>query len=96
VEGSWRAHQVPLASVADNSAHLKVLEKWMRSYQPEDRLDADGKFRSKGLCLPDFRDYGIDVKKPGEIEVENTRPLGNASLPSPTRGWDGERAWLVA
>ena len=101
VEGSWRAHQVPLGSVADKPAHLAVLEKWLHSYNPEERFDKNGKLRPelqqlaptgdrrmsanpvangglirKALCLPDFRDYGVDVKKPGNLEVENTRPLG--------------------
>jgi xylulose-5-phosphate/fructose-6-phosphate phosphoketolase len=43
VEGSWRAHQVPMADVAKNPAHLKVLEDWLRSYRPEELFDAQGK-----------------------------------------------------
>src|SRR5687768_234631 len=31
VEGTWRAHQVPLAGVRDNADHLRQLEEWMRS-----------------------------------------------------------------
>jgi xylulose-5-phosphate/fructose-6-phosphate phosphoketolase len=42
VEGSWRSHQVPMADVRENAAHLKVLEDWMRSYRPEDLFDASG------------------------------------------------------
>ncbi|WFU29278.1 phosphoketolase family protein [Bradyrhizobium brasilense] len=42
VEGFWRAHQVPIAQVRDNPAHLKLLEDWMRSYHPEDLFDKDG------------------------------------------------------
>lgn len=42
VEGMWRAHQVPLSDVKKNSAHLTLLEEWMRSYQPETLFDADG------------------------------------------------------
>ena len=38
VEGTFRAHQVPLANVRDNPAHLKQLEEWMRSYRPEELL----------------------------------------------------------
>ena len=44
VEGFWRSHQVPLAGVKKNQAHLKLLEQWMRSYQPEALFDADGRF----------------------------------------------------
>ena len=42
VEGTWRAHQVPLAGLRENPAHLAQLEAWMRSYRPETLFDADG------------------------------------------------------
>jgi xylulose-5-phosphate/fructose-6-phosphate phosphoketolase len=42
VEGTWRAHQVPLAEVRTNPAHLRQLEDWMRSYRPEELFDAAG------------------------------------------------------
>ncbi|MFI6595974.1 phosphoketolase [Nonomuraea sp. NPDC050536] len=43
VEGTWRAHQVPLAQVRENPRHLAQLERWMRSYHPEELFDADGR-----------------------------------------------------
>jgi xylulose-5-phosphate/fructose-6-phosphate phosphoketolase len=43
VEGTFRAHQVPLASVRDTPEHLKVLEDWMRSYKPDELFNADGR-----------------------------------------------------
>ena len=43
VEGFWRAHQVPLAGLRDNPAHLKQLEEWMRGYKPEELFDANGR-----------------------------------------------------
>ena len=42
VEGTWRAHQVPLEHVRDNDAHRAMLADWMRSYGPEMLFDADG------------------------------------------------------
>jgi len=42
VEGTWRAHQVPIADVRNNPAHVQQLEAWMRSYRPEELFDADG------------------------------------------------------
>ncbi len=42
LEGSWRAHQVPVTKVRENAAHLAVLEKWMRSYRPEELFDDNG------------------------------------------------------
>jgi xylulose-5-phosphate/fructose-6-phosphate phosphoketolase len=43
VEGFWRAHQVPLASVRENPAHLAQLEVWLRSYHPEELFDEEGR-----------------------------------------------------
>jgi xylulose-5-phosphate/fructose-6-phosphate phosphoketolase len=43
VEGTFRAHQVPLANVRNNTAHLTMLEQWMRSYHPENLFDASGR-----------------------------------------------------
>ncbi len=43
VEDFWRAHQVPLAGVRENPAHLKMLDKWLRSYKPEELFDKSGR-----------------------------------------------------
>jgi len=43
LEGSWRAHQVPMADVKRNPEQLKILEKWMRAQKPEELFDSDGK-----------------------------------------------------
>ncbi|MBV9301069.1 MAG: phosphoketolase family protein [Acidobacteriaceae bacterium] len=102
VEGTWRAHQVPLTEVRSNPEHLKILEKWMRSYEPEKLFDNEGRLRSElaesapqgrrrmgmnshanggtlltPLVLPDFRDYAVRIEKPGILEAEATRVLGN-------------------
>jgi xylulose-5-phosphate/fructose-6-phosphate phosphoketolase len=45
VEGTFRAHQVPLGEVRSNPVHLRMLEQWMRSYRPEELFDAAGKLR---------------------------------------------------
>jgi xylulose-5-phosphate/fructose-6-phosphate phosphoketolase len=101
VEGSWRAHQVPLDHVRDNPDHLRMLEEWMRSYRPEELFDAGGRVipelaalapvgeRRMGsnpnanggrllneLRLPDFRNYAVEVTKPGTTTAEATRVLG--------------------
>jgi xylulose-5-phosphate/fructose-6-phosphate phosphoketolase len=44
VEGTWRAHQVPLDGVRTNPEHLHQLEEWMHSYKPEELFDEKGKF----------------------------------------------------
>ncbi|HET8696103.1 MAG TPA: phosphoketolase family protein [Gammaproteobacteria bacterium] len=43
VEGFWRSHQVPLAGIHENPAHLKQLETWLRSYKPEELFDPEGR-----------------------------------------------------
>jgi xylulose-5-phosphate/fructose-6-phosphate phosphoketolase len=43
VEGTFRAHQVPLSQVRENPEHLAMLEAWMRSYRPEERFDERGR-----------------------------------------------------
>jgi xylulose-5-phosphate/fructose-6-phosphate phosphoketolase len=101
IEGSWRAHQVPLTAPRTKPKQLQMLENWLKSYQPEELFDERGKLRSeylkltptgtrrmgsnphangglirRDLKLPNFQNYGIEVNKPGQIEVSNTQPLG--------------------
>ena len=101
LEGSWRAHQVPMADVKKNPQRLHQLESWMRAYKPEELFDRSGKLvpelkelaptgirrmsanphanggvLKRALRLPDFREYGLHLEKPGQVEAENTRPLG--------------------
>ncbi|WP_226532831.1 phosphoketolase family protein [Microbacterium paraoxydans] len=42
VEGTWRAHQVPLPSARDSEEHLEQLEHWLRSYRPDELFDDKG------------------------------------------------------
>jgi xylulose-5-phosphate/fructose-6-phosphate phosphoketolase len=49
VEGFWRSHQVPLAGVHENPAHLRQLELWLKSYRPEELFD------EKGSLVPELR-----------------------------------------
>jgi xylulose-5-phosphate/fructose-6-phosphate phosphoketolase len=50
VEGTWRAHQVPVADLQKEPEHLKILEDWMRSYRPEELFD------EKGQLIPELAD----------------------------------------
>ena len=43
VEGTYRAHQVPLSNPFGNPEHLRGLESWLRSYRPEELFDAEGR-----------------------------------------------------
>ncbi|HUZ60393.1 MAG TPA: phosphoketolase family protein [Hanamia sp.] len=45
VEGTFRAHQVPITDPATNPKHLKQLEEWLRSYKPEELFDKKGKLK---------------------------------------------------
>ncbi len=101
VEGTWRAHQVPLDAVRTNADHRRQLEAWMRSYRPDElftdegapcaeliastprperrmsaSLHANGGRLLSDLDLPDFRDFAIDVARPGATTSEATRALG--------------------
>jgi xylulose-5-phosphate/fructose-6-phosphate phosphoketolase len=51
VEGTFRAHQVPLDGVRTNPEHLRMLEEWMRSYRPERLFDDDGRFAADLAAL---------------------------------------------
>ncbi|MEI1249288.1 phosphoketolase family protein [Rhizobium aouanii] len=45
VEGFWRAHQVPVSNCRENDGHRKILEHWMRGYDPEDLFTPDGRLK---------------------------------------------------
>ncbi len=45
IEGTFRAHQVPIAVDADHPEHLKLLEDWLKSYRPEELFDAQGRLQ---------------------------------------------------
>jgi hypothetical protein len=45
VEGTFRAHQVPLSDPATHPEHLKLLEDWLRSYRPEELFDERGRLK---------------------------------------------------
>src|SRR5690606_5499531 len=50
-EGSWRAHQVPIGDFKKHPEHIGILEKWMRSYRPEELFDGDGKLKPEIAAL---------------------------------------------
>jgi xylulose-5-phosphate/fructose-6-phosphate phosphoketolase len=54
VEGTWRAHQVPLAETRENPEHRAQLEAWTRLYWPGELLDEQGApFPELITCAPD-------------------------------------------
>jgi len=101
IEGTFRAHQVPISDFASEPSRIEVLDDWMRSYRPEELFDGSGRLVDelaqlpprgdrrmsdnphanggellKDLRLPDFRDYAVDVPRPGTTPSEATRILG--------------------
>jgi len=56
MEGTFRAHQVPLAEVRERPEHLRQLETWMRSYRPEELWDAEGRLDPEVAALAPFGD----------------------------------------
>jgi xylulose-5-phosphate/fructose-6-phosphate phosphoketolase len=51
VEGYWRSHQVPFSDVRGNPRNLKLLQSWLRSYEPDKLFDADGKLKPELKAL---------------------------------------------
>ena len=47
VEGTWRAHQVPVGDFSSHPEHLKILESWMKSYKPGELFDESGRLLSE-------------------------------------------------
>ena len=101
VEGTFRAHQVPLTDPATNPEHLKQLEEWMKSYKPEELFDEEGKLKPElaalapegeqrmganphanggknlqELHMPDFKEYGLDIKTKSQTGPGDTLVLG--------------------
>jgi xylulose-5-phosphate/fructose-6-phosphate phosphoketolase len=51
IEGTFRAHQVPLSTVCENPEHLKMLEAWMRKYRPDELFDEEGRLIAELAAL---------------------------------------------
>jgi xylulose-5-phosphate/fructose-6-phosphate phosphoketolase len=97
-EGSFRSHQVPLADLAAKPAHLAQLERWLRSYRPEELFDERGALRVElaALAPEGERRMGANPHANGglllrELELPDFRgyavevPAPTASVSEPTR-----------
>ena len=69
MEGTWRAHQVPLTEVRTNIQHLRQLEDWLRSYRPQELFEPDGSPHADLLALV----------PPGDLRLGST-PHANGGL----------------
>jgi len=51
IEGTFRAHQVPLGEMREHPEHVRTLERWMKSYRPRELFDGGGKLRPELAAL---------------------------------------------
>jgi xylulose-5-phosphate/fructose-6-phosphate phosphoketolase len=79
IEGSFRSHQVPARDAASNPAHLEALERWLRSYRPQELFSKDGKPADDilGQCPRGKRRLGMN---PHSFGGRQRRPLDLPSL----------------
>jgi xylulose-5-phosphate/fructose-6-phosphate phosphoketolase len=77
LEGTFRAHQVPIATVKENPAHLAILEAWMRSYKPEELFDERGAFIPELAALAPRGNHRMG----GNPHVNGGRLLTTLDLP---------------
>ncbi len=69
LEGSWRAHQVPMADVKSNPTRLRELEDWLRAHKPEELFDASGRLveELRGLAPEGRRRMGSNPHANGGL-----------------------------
>ncbi len=75
VEGTYRSHQVPLSGLRENPRHLKLLEKWLKSYRPWELFDQQGALRPElaALAPQGERRMGANPKANGGILLRDLR-----------------------
>lgn len=87
VEGTFRSHQVPVAEVKTNPAHMRILEEWMHSYHPEDVFDVQGHLVPElaSLVPQEKRRMGANPHaNGGELLVDlNLPPFTEYAIPVP-------------
>jgi xylulose-5-phosphate/fructose-6-phosphate phosphoketolase len=81
VEGTYRAHQVPLKGVRENPEHLAMLEAWLRSYLPEERFDEAGRLAPALASLAPEGDRRMGATP----HANGGRRLVALDLPDPSR-----------
>ena len=77
IEGTFRAHQVPLTEVKTNPEHLRLLEQWMRSYQPEVQFDSQGRLAPELAALAPVGDKRMSANphtNAGKVSVPLKMP----------------------
>jgi xylulose-5-phosphate/fructose-6-phosphate phosphoketolase len=74
VENSWRSHQVPITEL-ENLKHLKALEKWLKSYKPEELFDRKGAFKPelKELAPSGIKRMGCNPYANGNWQIPDLK-----------------------
>jgi xylulose-5-phosphate/fructose-6-phosphate phosphoketolase len=75
IEGTFRAHQVPLDEVRTKPEHLKLLEEWLKSYRPEELFDDRGCFKAElaALAPTGHRRMGANPNANGGLLLKDLR-----------------------
>ena len=73
IEGTFRAHQVPVTDVRSNPGHLEILEEWLRSYRPQELFDDAGHLRAdlSALAPKGDRRMGANPHANGGLLLED-------------------------
>jgi xylulose-5-phosphate/fructose-6-phosphate phosphoketolase len=79
IEGSWRSHQVPISNPRTNPVHLEALEKWLRSYRPEELFDTAGNIHERYFRLVPPVSRRIALSKHGNGGLLR-QPLNSSKL----------------
>jgi xylulose-5-phosphate/fructose-6-phosphate phosphoketolase len=90
IEGTFRAHQVPVAELDSKPAHLEILEHWMKSYRPEELFDQEGTLMSElaELAPKGKRRMGANPHANGGLLLRDLKmpPFSDYAIAVPTPG----------
>ncbi len=98
IENSFRSHQIPMPVDFEHSGNLALLEKWLKSYHPEELFDHNGTLKKglqelipensmgrnlhanggallQELKMPDFKEYMLEIPKPGVVMASDMLTL---------------------
>jgi xylulose-5-phosphate/fructose-6-phosphate phosphoketolase len=78
VEGTYKSHQVPIIVNKENEANVRALEKWLKSYKPNELFNSDGSIKKdiKTLIPPEERRMGINPVTNGGLILKELKTPG--------------------
>jgi len=89
-EGYWRSHQVPMGEMHEKPGHVKILEKWMKSYKPQELFDKTGRLKPELADLPPKGEHRMSANPHanGGILLRDLRlPDFRDYAPNPPASW---------